>query len=629
MSKINFPKKQEQRLIPKYLLEYAEELQENHPDPSADWGGGSGGSPIEAGEGIVITGDETKTISVDTETIPTVAELATVAFSGSYSDLSNKPDLSVYELKSEAFTGDYDDLTNKPDLSIYELKSQAFSGNYNDLTNKPTIPTKTSDLNNDSGFITSSDLSGYATETYVNTAISQEWPVIQIPTISPAAISQDDLIALVDKWPKVLAIMGDRYFVPNKYNLNYYTFVLVDANEISLSPDPDYKTTHYVDKVMIYDTTGDVTSFSYDIDNDYTNLVNKPDLSIYAQSANLATVATTGDYDDLLNKPTIPTVDYPVTDVQIAGVSCVYNKVANLPVIPTQTSQLNNDSGYITGITSADVTIALGYTPGTSNFSGSYTDLTDKPTIPAAVSGTNDGTNWTSLTIGSDTYNIPAGGGSSYSAGTGIDITSGVISVDTTTVALKTDIPSNYVTTNTDQEITGEKTFVGAKRIKFKQTDSGDKLGFTGYDTTNTELGYLEMVKSDSNVGNKQSNVLGIWSNSTTAADAYVGFKYHKQKGSDNNAHIIYLLNPPLYPNSATGTNAIRYIPVDFKNGNTSVRADNTGAVDLSSIIPTTATSTSTVTPTTVQLTFTYTDDTTETITLMTGASVSTTTTLS
>ena len=31
--------------------------------------------------------------------------------------------------------------------------------------------------------------------------------------------------------------------------------------------------------------------------------------------------------------------------------------------------------------------------------------------IPAAVSGTNDGTNWTSLTIGSDTYGLAGGGG--------------------------------------------------------------------------------------------------------------------------------------------------------------------------------------------------------------------------
>jgi hypothetical protein len=57
----------------------------------------------------------------------------------------------------------------------------------------------------------------------------------------------------------------------------------------------------------------------------------------------LATVATTGSYSDLINQPTIP----------------------------TKVSELNNDSGFITGITSSDVTTALGYTPyNSSNPSG-------------------------------------------------------------------------------------------------------------------------------------------------------------------------------------------------------------------------------------------------------------------
>ena len=57
-------------------------------------------------------------------------------FSGDYDDLTNKPTL---------FSGDYDDLTNKPTL---------FSGDYDDLINKPSIPSKVSDLTNDSGFLT-------------------------------------------------------------------------------------------------------------------------------------------------------------------------------------------------------------------------------------------------------------------------------------------------------------------------------------------------------------------------------------------------------------------------------------------------------------------------------------------
>ena len=116
---IKFPKKQEQRLIPKYLLEYSEELAKNHPDPSADWGGGSGGSPIEAGTGIEITGTDTKTISVDDETVAMVANLAPVAFSGSYNDLSNKPTIPT---KTSELTNDsgylvavaWNDINNKP-----------------------------------------------------------------------------------------------------------------------------------------------------------------------------------------------------------------------------------------------------------------------------------------------------------------------------------------------------------------------------------------------------------------------------------------------------------------------------------------------------------------------------------
>ena len=36
----------------------------------------------------------------------------------------------------------------------FELKSEAFDGDYNSLTNKPTIPSKTSELTNDAGYIT-------------------------------------------------------------------------------------------------------------------------------------------------------------------------------------------------------------------------------------------------------------------------------------------------------------------------------------------------------------------------------------------------------------------------------------------------------------------------------------------
>lgn len=60
-----------------------------------------------------------------------VTNLATVAVSGSYNDLSDKP-----SLKTVATSGSYNDLSDKP-----ALKTVATSGNYNDLSNKPSLKT--------------------------------------------------------------------------------------------------------------------------------------------------------------------------------------------------------------------------------------------------------------------------------------------------------------------------------------------------------------------------------------------------------------------------------------------------------------------------------------------------------
>ena len=62
-------------------------------------------------------------------------------------------------------------ILNKPTLALV-----ATSGNYSDLNGKPTIPTvptKVSAFENDKGYLTAhQSLSGYATETFVNTAVS-------------------------------------------------------------------------------------------------------------------------------------------------------------------------------------------------------------------------------------------------------------------------------------------------------------------------------------------------------------------------------------------------------------------------------------------------------------------------
>ena len=81
--------------------------------------------------------------AVDWNDVENKPNVATVAESGSYNDLIDKPiipeapDLTNYATK--------DDLANaKPDLTPYaktaDLSTVATSGSYEDLTNKPTIP---------------------------------------------------------------------------------------------------------------------------------------------------------------------------------------------------------------------------------------------------------------------------------------------------------------------------------------------------------------------------------------------------------------------------------------------------------------------------------------------------------
>lgn len=104
---------------------------------------------------------------------------------------------------------------------------------------------------------------------------------------------------------------------------------------------------------------------------DWSKVQNKP---------NFADVATSGDYNDLSNKPTIPNVE------GLASEAYVNEKVAAIviPEVPTKVSELENDKGYLTEHQSLEgyaKTADLAQVAKT----GSYNDLADKPTIPSTT----------------------------------------------------------------------------------------------------------------------------------------------------------------------------------------------------------------------------------------------------
>ena len=101
---------------------------------------------------------------IDTELSSKVdtSSLAIVATTGSYTDLSNKPTIptKVSELQNDSGY-----------VASSSLAAVATTGSYTDLSNKPTIPTKVSELQNDSGYITGTN---YYTKTEVDTALSDK-----------------------------------------------------------------------------------------------------------------------------------------------------------------------------------------------------------------------------------------------------------------------------------------------------------------------------------------------------------------------------------------------------------------------------------------------------------------------
>jgi hypothetical protein len=126
---------------------------------------------------------------------------------------------------------------------------------------------------------------------------------------------------------------------------------------------------------------------------------------------NFAAVATSGSYTDLINKPTIPAAQVNSDWTASTGVAQILNK----PTIPTNTSQISESGNLYFSDARAQAAMAgLYQTPisgapslwptfATVAFSGAYSDLAGKPTIPAAQVNSD----WTASTGVAQILNKP------------------------------------------------------------------------------------------------------------------------------------------------------------------------------------------------------------------------------
>lgn len=222
-------------------------------------------------------------------------------------------------IKADNFTP-----TENDDVSTKKYVDDAVSG--------VSVPTKTSDLTNDSGFITGMTILSYGSSTWQN-------------------------------------------FI-DAYNANKIVYCRASSNA---NPASGSQTRLAFMAYVNHATTPTEVEFQY------------------YRSVSTHTASQQGDqvYVYKLNKTNGWSVTVREASVKVVagtGLSGTYSNGTMTLTGPTKVSDLTNDSGYLTGITSSQVTTALGYTPYNSTNPNGYTSNTGTVTKVTAGTGLSIGT---------------------------------------------------------------------------------------------------------------------------------------------------------------------------------------------------------------------------------------------
>lgn len=125
-------------------------------------------------------------------------------------------------------------------------------------------------------------------------------------------------------------------------------------------------------------------------DNDVGYLTQHQSLADYPKKTELANVATSGDYTDLINTPTIPSTEGLATETYVQNkiAEVVNSAPGTLDTLNELAQALGNDPNFATTMATE-----LGKKANTANLatvatSGNYNDLSNKPTIPSVGNGT-------------------------------------------------------------------------------------------------------------------------------------------------------------------------------------------------------------------------------------------------
>ena len=351
------------------------------------------------------------------------ADLATVAKSGSYNDLTNKPVIPEGAVVDEALSDTSEnpvqnkvvnDAIGKKQDTISDLetiRSGAALGKTayqkpitgipaSDIAEGviPTVPTNVSAFNNDAGYLTQhQSLDDYYTKQEVNDLTSNFFDNVKYDSDSKKINFTNgvDVIATIDATGFIKDGMVSNVAI-SEGNLVITFNTDAGKEPISIALTDIFNPANYYDKTAMDGKLADYPTISTmntalgqkaNATDIYTQTEINNKLNAKANSADLATVAKSGSYNDLTDKPVIPVVDEALSDT---SKNPVQNKVVNdaigkkqntisdletirsgaalgatayqkpitgipasdiaegvIPTVPTNVSAFTNDAGYL------------------------------------------------------------------------------------------------------------------------------------------------------------------------------------------------------------------------------------------------------------------------------------------
>ena len=378
--------------------------------------------------------------TVSDENGNTVNATATTETSKQIKDFSLKTGVSGQEDILIQDNGVTKRIKSRELMDTVDLTGYATKDELNNKADISSIPTKTSQLTNDSGYMTSvpleyvteielnekgyltehqdismkadkseiPSLDGYATETFVTNKIAEA-------SLSGGEVDLSGL-ATKDELNTGLSTKSNVGHIHEQY--------LTEHQDISMKADKTELHSHDNKTALDSITETKITEWNNksDFDGDYNSLTNKPDIPTVDVNKNyvdtqLATKANKSEIPSLDGYATETYVQNKIAEAALSGgevdLSGYATKdelatKADISSIPTKTSQLTNDSGFITSVPSEYITESelntKGYLTEHQDITGkadksyvdselakksdtththSYNDLTDKPTIPS------------------------------------------------------------------------------------------------------------------------------------------------------------------------------------------------------------------------------------------------------